>query len=135
MKIDNTSEHLIIIGKILVVLGMIGIPISIFSLNLMQFFFESDWWMRDFHRSFDFLWFSYSPLNLLYIFPGIYFLFACVFLVTGFGLVNKKNWAMKLAWLPGVLLLFKFPIGTALGIWLIYTLQKEKESRSQAREA
>jgi hypothetical protein len=63
-----------------------------------------------------------NPQKLLYLFPIIHFLSSAVFLISGFGLASEKTWGKKLAIVPAVLLLFKFPIGTALGVYMIYAL-------------
>ncbi len=41
-------------------------------------------------------------------------------LLSGFGLYNKKGWARGVALIVGILALFNFPIGTALGIYTIW---------------
>jgi hypothetical protein len=130
MKVDNTQYHLTIAGKILVILGILGIPFSVFSWGALSFFWNSSWFHDSFHHGlwdgFQDGWFIW-PWNFFYMLPGFYFLAAVLFIVSGVGLVNEKDWAKRLVWVPAVLLLFKFPIGTALGVWIIYLLQKEKE--------
>ena len=42
-----------------------------------------------------------------------------VYLITAKGIANKKNWAKILGIIMAVLSLFSFPIGTALGIWML----------------
>ncbi len=133
MKVDNTQYHLTIAGKILVILGILAIPVSVFSWGAFNFLWMSDWFYDSFPRHWDYHHHDYwpffhgAPWNWLFIIPGFYFLASVLFIITGVGLVNEKDWAKRLAWVPGVLLLFRFPIGTALGVWLIYLLQKEKE--------
>lgn len=132
MKADNTSHHLKIAGRILIILGFLAIPISIFSWNALNFMVESDWWYDHVDWHFDFPFYHHNPFRLFYFFPFSYFLGAVLFIISGFGLVQEKEWATRLVWIPAVLLLFKFPIGTALGIWIIYLLQKRKEFLSKA---
>ena len=133
MKVDNTQYHLTIAGKILVILGILAIPFSVFSWSAVNFFWNSDWFHDSFYRAWDhhevwLFWpFAHGPWNFFYILPGFYFLAAILFIISGYGLVNERDWGKKLAWVPAVLLLFKFPIGTALGVWMIYLLQREKE--------
>jgi len=45
-------------------------------------------------------------------------------IVAGIGLINRRNWARGLALLVGILLLFKFPFGTALGIYSLWVILK-----------
>jgi uncharacterized membrane protein (DUF2068 family) len=42
--------------------------------------------------------------------------------VTGWSLLNRKPWGRTLAIVAGVLALFKFPLGTALGIYTLWVL-------------
>ena len=46
-------------------------------------------------------------------------------LFTGWSLLNRKPWGRVLAIVAGVLALFKFPIGTALGIYTLWVLAPE----------
>ena len=132
MKIDNTSHHLKIVGRILIILGFLAIPLSIFSWNALHFLSESNWWHDRIHWHFDFPFSRFDPFGLFYFFPFSYFLGAILFITSGIGLIQEKEWGTRLVWIPAVLLLFKFPIGTALGIWIIYLLQKRKEFLSKA---
>ena len=136
MKADNTTHYLKIAGRILTILGFLAIPVSIFSWSALNFIVDSDWWHDHVHWHFDsirvFPFFHDSPLDFFYIFPFAYFLGAILFIISGIGLIQEKEWATRLVWIPAVLLLFKFPIGTALGIWIIYLLQKRKEFLAKA---
>lgn len=136
MKVDNSIHHLKIAGKILIVLGFLSLPISVFSWSALSFIVESDWWhdhVRWHLGSNDFPIFRDGPLHLFYYFPVAYFASGILFIASGFGLVKEKEWAIRLVWIPAVLLLFKFPIGTALGVWIIYLLQKRKDFLSASK--
>ena len=127
MKVDNSIHHLKIAGKILIVLGFLSLPISVFSWSALNFFIDSNWWHEHFDWHHDIPFLHGDPFHLFYFFPFTYLLGGILFIASGIGLVNEKEWAIRLVWIPAVLLLFKFPIGTALGIWIIYLLQKRKE--------
>ena len=43
-------------------------------------------------------------------------------LFTGWSLLNRKPWGRTLAIVAGILALFKFPVGTALGIYTLWVL-------------
>ncbi len=43
-------------------------------------------------------------------------------LLVGFSLLNRKPWGRTLAIVVGILALFKFPMGTALGIFTLWVL-------------
>lgn len=47
---------------------------------------------------------------------------AALAIVTGFSLLNRRPWARVLAIVLAVLALFKFPFGTALGIYTLWVL-------------
>jgi hypothetical protein len=121
MDFKNHDNNLKIIGKIFLVIGLILVPISIFSFFFAEIFSESDLWLEI--DDFDILFLEIrNPQKLLYLFPIIHFLSSAVFLISGFGLASEKTWGKKLAIVPAVLLLFKFPIGTALGVYMIYAI-------------
>jgi len=50
--------------------------------------------------------------------------FGILFFFTAKGLINQKKWARISAMISGILLLFGFPIGTIVGILLIYGMTK-----------
>lgn len=133
MDFKDHDNNLRIIGKIFLVIGLILVPISIFSFFFAEIFSESDLWLEV--DDFDILFLEIrNPQKLLYLFPIIHFVSSVVFLVSGFGLANEKDWGKKLAIVPAVLLLFKFPIGTALGIYMIYALHHEPEKAEISAE-
>lgn len=47
-------------------------------------------------------------------------------IIAGFGLLKFRNWARVLAIILGVLHLFGFPIGTAIGVYTLYVLLNDK---------
>lgn len=62
---------------------------------------------------------------------GVGALVACILLVLaapgligGFGLLKHQSWARVLVLILGVLALFSFPVGTALGIYTIWVLTR-----------
>ena len=136
MQVDNSLHHLKIAGRILIVLGFLTITVSVFSWNVLNFLVESDWWHDHvtWHLDARFWPFrSNGPFHIFYYFPIAYLASGVLFIASGIGLVKEKEWAMRLVWIPAVLLLFKFPIGTALGVWIIYLLQKRKEFLSATK--
>lgn len=46
--------------------------------------------------------------------------------IAGIGLLKFRNWARVLAIVLGVLHLFGFPIGTAIGVYTLYVLLNDK---------
>jgi len=83
--------------------------------------------------------FDQSPFfvpHLIRTFTGIFLILAVAGAVAGWGLLERRPWARVLAIVVAVLALFKFPIGTALGIftlWVLAPAQSEAEYRSMQR--
>lgn len=127
MDLKDHSQNLRIIGKVLLVLGLVLVPISVFSFFFLDAFRESDFWLDIDDVDIFFLHIR-RPQNLLYFFPIFYTLVSAVFISTGFGLASEKEWGKKFAMVPAVLLLFEFPIGTALGLYMIYALHTNQEA-------
>jgi hypothetical protein len=46
-------------------------------------------------------------------------------IIGGFGLLAQKNWARILVIIIGILSLFNFPLGTALGVYTLWALLRE----------
>lgn len=128
MDLRDHNQNLRIIGKILLVLGLILVPISIFSFFFLEAFQESDFWL-DFDEVEVFFLHIRNPQNILYFFPVFYGIISAIFIGAGLGLANEKEWGKKFAMVPAVLLLFEFPIGTALGGYMIYALHTKKENK------
>ncbi len=129
MDLKDHDNNLRIIGKIFLVIGFILVPISIATFFFVDMFVESDLWMEI--REMDVVLFELRPpAGIAYFLPTFQTIGAIVFLVSGYGLATDQTWGKKLAIVPAVLLLFKFPIGTALGAYMIYVLHyvpKEEE--------
>ena len=124
MKIDNTDYYLRMSGRVLLILGALMVSFSIISWQFLDLFLQSDWW---YHWDNEERHLHISLLkNLFYFYPVFCLLGGLLFLVSGIGLSRGSRWALHVSWIPAVILLFEFPIGTALGIALIYLLQRKK---------
>lgn len=121
MDLKDHNQNLRIIGKVLLVLGLILVPISIFSFFFLEAFQESDFWLEFDDIEVFFLHIK-KPQHILYFFPIFYAIVSSIFITAGIGLANDKSWGRNFALVPAVLLLFEFPIGTALGLYMIYAL-------------
>ncbi|WP_436515108.1 hypothetical protein [Ekhidna sp. To15] len=129
MDLKNHDNNLRIIGKIFIVIGLILVPISICTFFFVDMFIESDLWME--LSEFDVVFFELRPpRGMAYFLPTIQTISSLIFLISGYGLSTEKDWGKKFAIVPAVMLLFKFPIGTALGAYMIYAInyvpQKEE---------
>lgn len=121
MDLKNHDNNLRIIGKIFIVIGLILVPISICTFFFVDMFIESDLWME--LAEFDVVFFELRPpKGIAYFLPTIQTISSLIFLVSGYGLSAEKEWGKKFAIVPAVILLFKFPIGAALGGYMIYAL-------------
>jgi hypothetical protein len=61
-------------------------------------------------------------MGLLPVIVTVAITMAALALVAGYGLLTRKPWGRVLAIVLGVLALFKFPVGTALGIYTLWVL-------------
>ncbi|WP_462252570.1 hypothetical protein [Ekhidna sp.] len=121
MDLKDHDNNLRIIGKIFIVIGLILVPISISTFFFVDMFIESDLWMEI--RELDIVLFELRPpRGIAYFLPTIQTISSFIFLISGYGLSTEKDWGKKFAIVPAVMLLFKFPIGTALGGYMIYAI-------------
>ncbi|MEO9485663.1 MAG: hypothetical protein ABJG47_19550 [Ekhidna sp.] len=129
MDLKDHDNNLRIIGKIFIVIGLILVPISISTFFFADMVSHSEFWMDV--KDFDILFLEIRPpRGLLYALPVIQTVSSLIFLVSGYGLAAMKDWGKKFAIVPAVILLFKFPIGTVLGGYMIYAIHyvpKEEE--------
>lgn len=133
MDLKDHDNNLRIIGKIFIVLGLILVPICISTFFFVDIVSQSDFWMD--LKDFDVLFMEIRPpKNLLYLFPIVQTVGSLIFLISGYGLSLQKDWGKKFAIVPAVLLLFKFPIGTALGIYMIYAIHYVPKETEMAGE-
>jgi hypothetical protein len=66
-----------------------------------------------------------GPVSLHWLLPFItiaIYLRAALGALVGIGLLRRERWARLLALIAGILVLIKFPIGTALGIYTLWVL-------------
>ena len=121
MDLKDHDNNLRIIGKIFIVIGLILVPLSISTFFFVDMISHSDLWREI--RHFDVMFMEIRPpQNLLYMLPILQTLALVVFIISGYGLATQQRWGKKFAIVPAVLLLFKFPIGTALGGYMIYAI-------------
>jgi len=131
MDLKDHDNNLRIIGKIFIVIGLILVPVSISTFFFVDMVSHSDFWMDI--REFDVLFLEVRPpANLLYMLPIIQTVSSFIFLISGYGLATGQTWGKKFAIVPAVILLFKFPIGTALGGYMIYAIHYEPKEEQVA---
>ncbi|NQZ76968.1 MAG: hypothetical protein HRT61_12835 [Ekhidna sp.] len=128
MDLKNHENNLRIIGKIFIVIGLVLVPISISTFFFVDMFVDSDLWMEI--RELDVVLFELRPpAGIAYFLPTVQTVGSIIFLVSGYGLATEQRWGNNLAMIPAVLLLFKFPVGTALGVYIIYAIHHEPKEQ------
>ena len=66
-------------------------------------------------------------MNILRYVPLVVIIFvATPGLIAGIGLLSKKSWGMVLALIVGIINIFSFPFGTAIGIYTIWIFAEER---------
>lgn len=108
--VGRVAKHLRRLG----VFWLIYAASRVLSGLTMRMFQEYDWWYLDYVPPFvpGFI----RELSLVFL------IIAAIGLIAGWGLIQRKPWARTLAIVLGVLLIFKFPVGTALGIYTLWVL-------------
>jgi len=124
---EKKERHARVIGKILLVLGILTLVLTSFSFNFVHF---AEGFLIDHFddRSFDIGIFTlnHPPFGLLYLIPIFYMSIAIIEIGIGLGLLAQKRWARISALFLSLFLLFHFPLGTALGVYIIYALLDDK---------
>jgi len=59
-----------------------------------------------------------------YVCLSIFFVIGSLFILLGWGLWNLKQWARRMSMLLALVGVFAFPVGTAVGLIMIYYLKK-----------
>lgn len=97
--------------------GLIGM-FFLSSMTAHRFWGWGTPWTLGHHRGFPPEWMGWIvPLVAV----GTIFAAGLAF-VTGYALLNRASWGRILAIVAGILALFKFPLGTALGIYTLWVL-------------
>ena len=73
--------------------------------------------------------------TLGFFLSGFLFLLAIPGLLAGYGLVNQKSWALPLALVIGILNIFCFPFGTALGAYSIWVFTQVRDQKGNEPSA
>lgn len=111
-------QHVTLLGILLIVQGAVGL-IGAFT---MAFFLVGAGLLSGEVR-------SAAATSTLGTLIGLYFVILAVpSLVAGLGLLNRKPWARLLALIVCCLALLKIPLGTALGIYGLWTLTKAESA-------
>ena len=108
------DTHVRVIGWLWIVMGVLGILAAICAVTIILGFGQVPN-PRDANIA--------TAAVLCVLIPG-----GILDLITGFGLLKFKAWARILSILFGILNLFNFPLGTAIGVYtLVIMFNKEAE--------
>lgn len=70
-------------------------------------------------------------LSIVQYLPAfVIIVFSIPTLIAGIGLLTKQRWAIIFALIMGCLKLFKFPIGTAIGVYAIWIYSEDQKLNS-----
>lgn len=121
VALPRVQRHLQTLGILWCVFGAYRILTALFGFFVVRAVtwrrFGSDWPFGP--------WVGMHGPAWMGIMPGLVtmaVLMAVLALVAGFSLLNRKPWGRMLAIVLAVLALFKFPFGTALGIYTLWVL-------------
>ena len=124
MDHKDIRKILKITGNCFLVFGILLLPVSFISYHSIEF-------VRYLLNIEEYLKIGplhiYNPLNVVYLLPVIYSLLGLILGLSGIGLILEKSWAKKLAYIPSVIMLLFFPVGTIIGGFLLYVLLKERD--------
>ncbi|HTH53512.1 MAG TPA: hypothetical protein VL495_06155 [Edaphobacter sp.] len=117
----RVPRHVQTLGWLWCVFGAYRVLAGVFGL----FIFRTMAWRH--HSGWDGPWgwggWHGAPwMGLLPVIVTVAITMAALALVAGYGLLTRKPWGRVLAIVLGVLALFKFPVGTALGIYTLWVL-------------
>lgn len=110
------------------ILWLVYAGLRILQSIALNTFVNNDWWLL-----------GHTPFFVHGIMRGVgafMLLAGVVGALAGWGLMERRPWARMLAIVLGILVLFNFPVGTALGIftlWVLAPAQSEMEYRSMQR--
>lgn len=119
----SVDHHVRIIAKIFFVLGALLLIVTSFSFNFVhlaeEFLIEN---FGNWDVQFGIFKLNHPPFGLLYLIPIFYFGLGLFDIIVGIGLWNGKRWARYTAMFLAVLFLFHIPVGTVLGVYILYHL-------------
>ncbi len=76
----------------------------------------------------------HNPFQWLVIFPVINLTVAMFKIIAGFGILNSKNWASKLALVMAFFWFFQFPLGTAFSFYILYSFLDNRSTANLKAE-
>jgi hypothetical protein len=122
--LPRVQRNLQTLGILWCVLGAYRVVSGLIAMTFLRAFsthnFGDDAWMfgRHWHASVTPMW-----MGSLWPMVAVTTAFAAALaLIAGYGLLNRRPWGRIVAIIASILALFKFPIGTALGIYTLWVL-------------
>jgi len=112
--------------------------LSIFWIIYSLFHMLSGWFLTRFFAGFGDFWMPRMPFFMHGILHGLGLITMAVGLaglLAGWGLHERQPWARTLAIVLGILVLFHFGLGTALGIYTLWVLLPAESAREYEQTA
>ena len=119
MQQVNTDKHRKIIAYIILVLGFLSLAFGIITIN--TFYLVEEWLRPELPEAIDLgILTIHNPFRWLVVLPFLNLFVAVFKIVTGFGILNHKEWSYKLVLVIAFFWFFEFPIGTAFSFYILY---------------
>lgn len=119
--IPRVQRHLQALGTLWCVYAVFRIISGIFGLFIFRAVtsrrWGGDWPFGGHHWGWGPAWMQLMPVIMFFL-----VLTAMFGLFVGYSLITRKPWGRVLAIVAGILVLFKIPLGTALGIYTLWVL-------------
>ena len=111
------ESHKRILGILYIISGSLHILGWIFVSTLLSFLFPIIFERADIQDQWVLVWILPFIQTIAVI---AIILFSIPSIIGGWGILNKKKWALTLVLILGCFKLFSFPVGTALGVYTIW---------------
>ena len=111
------ESHKRILGILYIISGALHILGWIFVSILLSFLFPIIFERANIQEEWVLVWILPFIQTIAVI---AILLFSIPSIISGWGILNKKKWALTLVLILGCFKLFSFPVGTALGVYTIW---------------
>src|SRR5215475_2713257 len=122
-ELQNYASKIRALAMVWFIYGGLNLVFSFFSMAFARFAFHNHFgpwnpgpWM---HGPLRPEWFGPVVIQFMWL---IALLWALFLFAVGWGLMHREPWGRMVAIVAAFLNLFRFPLGTALGIWTLVTL-------------
>ena len=125
----NIDKHCRIIAYIFLVLGFLSLAFGVITFN--TYYLVEEWFRPELPNSIDLgILTIHNPFQWLVVLPILNIFVAVFKIITGFGILQNKKWAYKLALVIAFFWFFQFPIGTAFSFYILYSFLDDEALRA-----